>query len=207
MARSAAVGLGIGGIASILVISGIQGESIAEVVKGEFGKEKGKPFPNPGAVPTQSGEQQTTGSPGSSEPSTYVKGNIGGPISPFPKGTRIAWGRSDKGVDGRVSPGTPMLAMGNGVVEVRENPGGFGTYPILKIDNDGSFYYGHSVPIVPNGTRVRMGEPIAHANLHGQGNATTPGWFEIGNITAFGTPDTAEVGKRIRNWLIGLPQV
>src|SRR6266702_4463283 len=47
MARSAAIPLAFGGIASILIISGIQGESIAEVLKGEFGSEKGKPFPDP----------------------------------------------------------------------------------------------------------------------------------------------------------------
>jgi len=42
MARSAALGLTLGGIGTVAIISGIQGKSIAEVLKGELG-----PAPNP----------------------------------------------------------------------------------------------------------------------------------------------------------------
>jgi cell wall-associated NlpC family hydrolase len=38
MAKSAAIPLGLAGIGSVLLISGIQGESIAQVIRGEFGK-------------------------------------------------------------------------------------------------------------------------------------------------------------------------
>jgi murein DD-endopeptidase MepM/ murein hydrolase activator NlpD len=203
MARSAAIPLFLGGTASVLLISGIQGESIAEVLKGEFGKGTKHPFPDPGfkgsTAPEQNITTEATGLTGGSF------AGIAGAVSPFPKGTSVQWGRSDQGVDGRVVPGTPLRAIGDGIVEIAHDPNGFGTnYPVLHITGDGSYYYGHSVPIVANGTRVKKGQIIAQANLHGQGNATTPGSFEIGTwpLGSF-----SHAGAEIRSWLMGLPKV
>jgi hypothetical protein len=47
MARSAAIPLTIAGLGAVLIISGIQGESLTEVIKGEFGKGTKHPTPNP----------------------------------------------------------------------------------------------------------------------------------------------------------------
>lgn len=47
MARSSWIPLALGGIGSVLLISGIQGESLGEVLKGEFGKGTKHETPNP----------------------------------------------------------------------------------------------------------------------------------------------------------------
>jgi murein DD-endopeptidase MepM/ murein hydrolase activator NlpD len=100
--------------------------------------------------------------------------------APFSRSDLVSWGRFDQGVDGVLKPGAPMVAMFDGVVKIAgPDPGGFGVaYAVLE--GRDAFYYGHSVPAVPSGTKVKRGAVIAHANTHGQGNATTPGAFEIG---------------------------
>jgi len=195
MATSAPVALGIGGIAAVVLISGIQGKSIGSIVSGDFGKP-----PNPEGPGGEGGPGLTvTGS-------TELPENIpGGTISPFTKKFPVTWGRSDQGVDGTTTPGAPMVAMGNGYVEIAHDPEGFGSnYPVLHIEGDGAFYYGHSVPLVSNGTRVKKGEVIARANTSGQGNATTPGAFEIGK---WPPGSFASAGAAIRAWFVGLPRI
>jgi hypothetical protein len=89
MARSSWIPLAIGGVGSVLLISGIQGEGLASVLKGEFGLEKGKPFPNPGAEPGSfSGTGQTSNV--SFSPSTGVSPSIGGPVESVPNRGRLA---------------------------------------------------------------------------------------------------------------------
>lgn len=207
MAKSAAIPLALGGFASVLLISGIQGESLAEVIKGEFGKGTKHPTPSTAEQekvvfhPGEEGQSQV------SQPqfaSYQYSGS--GLISPFPRTSgQIAWGRSDQGVDGVVKPGSPLLAMGSGIIEIAHDPAGFGAnYPVLHIDNDGAFYYGHSIPAVGNGSRVRAGETIGFANTHGQGNATTPGSFEIGK---WPPGSFTRAGAEIREWFLGLPRL
>lgn len=124
-------------------------------------------------------------------------------VSPFPKGTAISWGRTDQGVDGTVRPGTPLLAIDAGTIEIAHDPGGFGaSYPVLHT-SQGSFYYGHSVPLVANGATVKAGQPIASAHFGTRGNSTQPGGFEIGSWP----PGGMNAGGSIRAWLEGLPQV
>lgn len=201
MARNTPIALGLGGLAAIFLISGIQGKSLGNVIQGDFGKQKnpeGKPEGGEGE-----GFAEPGGAKGTNEP--VAKNVPGGVISPFTTKYPISWGRSDQGVDGVTTPGAPMVAMGNGFVEIAHDPSGFGTnYPVLHIDGDGAFYYGHSVPIVNSGTRVKKGQVIAHANTSGQGNATTPGAFEIGTWPP-GNFSTA--GAAIRAWFLGLPKV
>lgn len=193
---SAPVALGIGGVASVLIISGIQGKSVGSIIQGDFGPAK-DPMGGKGLA-----ESGGTGQ-GTSVTSEAIPAGL---ISPFPKSAHVNWGRSDQGIDGTVAPGQPLVAMGNGTVTFAPpDPNGFGSrYAILHIDGDGAYYYGHCVPVVGNGTRVRKGQVIAHANTHGQGNATTPGSFEIGKWPP-GNFNTA--GAEIRKWFLGLPRI
>jgi murein DD-endopeptidase MepM/ murein hydrolase activator NlpD len=200
---SAPIALGLAGIGALLLVSGIQGKSLAEVLRGEFGSKT-----NPSAKPEsglEAPEVTPSGESGGVPPG--FKGGPGGTVSPFPKGSKISWGRSDKGVDGTVTPGTPLRAMKNGVVEIGHDPGGFGaSYPILHTDSGQIFYYGHAEPMVASGTRVQQGQYIGRAHLAGSwGNSTTPGGFEIGEISGgeYGSPP----GAAIRNWLMGLVQI
>ena len=121
---------------------------------------------------------------------------------PVPCFSPIIWGRTDQGVDGTTTPGTPLLAMGSGTVTIGHDPAGFGTsYPIIHT-SFGDFYYGHCVPTVADGASVSIGQPIATAHTGTWGNSTTPGGFEIGAWP----PGDMTAGSAIRSWLIGLPR-
>jgi murein DD-endopeptidase MepM/ murein hydrolase activator NlpD len=123
-------------------------------------------------------------------------------ISPFPASSHLVWGRTDQGVDGTTTPGSPLLAMGSGTVTIGHDPAGFGaSYPILTT-SFGAFYYGHCVPVVADGASVSIGQPIATAHTGTWGNSTTPGGFEIGAWP----PGDMTAGAAIRSWLIGLPR-
>ena len=123
-------------------------------------------------------------------------------ISPFPASSPVTWGRTDQGVDGTTTPGSPLLAMGSGTVTIGHDPAGFGaSYPILST-SFGGFYYGHCVPTVADGASVSIGQPIATAHTGTWGNSTTPGGFEIGAWP----PGDMSAGGAIRSWLIGLPR-
>lgn len=188
------VALGLGGVAALLIISGIQGKSMSDVLSGDFGT-----MPKP--VPPGGGEGLSVPGKGTEDiPENIPKGLI----SPFKKNANLSWGRSDQGIDGNTDPGSPLLAMGSGTVTIAHNCPGFGcNYPVLHIDGDGSFYYGHSVPIVASGTRVTKGQPIARANTNGQGNANSPGSFEIGRWP----PGSMSAGDLIRKWFVNLPRI
>jgi hypothetical protein len=89
MAKSAWIPLGIGGVASILIISGIQGESLGEVLKGEFGKGTKHPSPNP-AFKGKSGESAVESEPGTVESvanGTTANSFAGAPFAPSPTQT------------------------------------------------------------------------------------------------------------------------
>lgn len=123
-------------------------------------------------------------------------------ISPFPASSPITWGRTDQGIDGTTTPGSPLLAMGSGTVTIGHDPAGFGaSYPIIHT-SFGDFYYGHCVPTVADGAGVSIGQPIATAHTGTWGNSTTPGGFEIGAWP----PGDMTAGSAIRSWLIGLPR-
>jgi len=124
-------------------------------------------------------------------------------VSPFPASSPVTWGRTDQGVDGETTPGSPLLAMGSGTVTIQHDPAGFGTsYPVLST-SFGEFYYGHSVPVVADGAQVSVGDQIAIAHTGTWGNSTTPGGFEIGSWP----PGSMVAGGAIRSWLIGLPRI
>jgi hypothetical protein len=95
-------------------------------------------------------------------------------------------GRADQGRDGQTGPRVPIIAPGAGrVVAVKSDPGGFGpAYPVVKFSSGPyagqTLYIGHRISALRVGARFRAGQVIAKAAPHGLGNASTPGWFEIG---------------------------
>lgn len=199
MAKSAALGFTLAGVGAVAVISGIQGKSIAEVLKGEIGTAPDPAFAGEGEAPGQ-----TKGTEGAKAEGALTSGLI----SPFRRGTQISWGRSDQGVDGTTPPGTPLLAMGNGTVSIAHNCSGFGcNYVVLHIENDGSFYYGHAEPVaVSNGQKVKKGQVIARTHTAPSwGNSNTPGGFEIGKLKPNGAYPSMTEGASIRSWLQNLP--
>lgn len=124
--------------------------------------------------------------------------NVAGLASPFPAGVKVTWGRNDQGVDGVLPPGTPMRAIADGVISIAHDAPGFGSnYAVLHTTAGPAYYYGHSIPLAKDGAKVVAGQIIAKANEHGQGNATTPGAFEIGEWP----PKSMEAGAKIRAWL------
>lgn len=204
MAKSAALGFTLAGVGAVAVISGIQGKSIAEVLKGEIGK-----APDPAFAGQEKPTNTTGGFVEGSESAGLTGGLNAGLISPFPKGTVINWGRSDQGVDGRTPPGTPLRAMGNGTVEIKNNCAGFGcNYVVLHVTGDGSYYYGHAEPTVSAGP-VKQGQIIAKTHTAPSwGNSHEPGGFEIGKLGPKGEyPSFSSGGAEIRQWLQHLPMV
>ena len=149
-------------------------------------------------------EPSASGATGSSAPFASQLGPVpaGQAISPFPASVPVTWGRTDQGVDGTTTPGSPLLAMGSGTVTIGHDPPGFGaSYPIIHT-SFGDFYYGHCVPTVADGASVSIGQPIATAHYGTWGNSTTPGGFEIGAWP----PGDMMAGAAIRSWLIALPR-
>ncbi len=120
----------------------------------------------------------------------------------FPAGTAIIPQRRDQGRDLKAPAGTPVLAPGNGtVVRNGNDPGGFGVlYPIVHFLTGPwageDVYFGHIGSVVTAGQSIKAGQPLGFTqNGHGPfvGNATTPGWTEIGlapggNPGPFGQP-------------------
>lgn len=184
-AQDKAIGFASIFIGGILGIAGLTGSSIHSIVQGKPDKTK-------------------LGSEGSTGAESFFSFNPGkGLISPFSQGEKVIWGRSDQGIDGQIKPGGALGAMGSGTIEIAHDPNGFGTdYPVLHLDNGESYYYGHIIPSVKNGQRVRQGQVIGHTSRKGWGNATTPGWFEIGRWP----PGNMSSGQLIREWFTKLPR-
>jgi peptidoglycan hydrolase CwlO-like protein len=154
------------------------------------------------SAPAPTGTSLSQGSAGTALSTQLGPVPAGEAISPFPASSPVTWGRTDQGVDGTTTPGSPLLAMGSGMVTIGHDPAGFGdSYPILHT-SFGDYYYGHCVPTVGDGASVQIGQPIASAHTGTWGNSTTPGGFEIGAWP----PGDMGAGAAIRSWLIGLPR-
>jgi hypothetical protein len=68
---------------------------------------------------------------------------------------------------------------------VLSDPGGFGpSYPVIRFSTGPyagkTLYFGHTLSTVKPGQQVRPGQVISRTGTSGVGNATVPGWFEIG---------------------------
>lgn len=93
--------------------------------------------------------------------------------------------RLDQGIDFQGQPGSYVGAIGPGVVNaVKADPGGFGRaiyYTLTAGPYAGrQIYLGHAQPTVKPGERLSAGQAIAQLLQHPLGNATQPGWGEMG---------------------------
>ena len=104
----------------------------------------------------------------------------------LPKGALYKPGRKDQGQDGQTNPGGAILAPGAGyVVAVKSDPNGFGPrYPVVHFTSGPyaghDIYLGHTLSALSPGSRFAPGTVLSHTGTRGIGNATVPGWFEIG---------------------------
>ncbi|HWK18924.1 MAG TPA: peptidoglycan-binding protein, partial [Solirubrobacteraceae bacterium] len=138
-----------------------------------------------GGAPAGSGGSPSVGvvapSTPSSQPSTYVLTN--GVALPLPR-NYIVNGYVDQGVDYSAPGGTPLYAMGDGVI-IGEGISGFGpNAPILQITSGPlkglEVYYGHAGPdTVQVGQRVHAGQQISEVGYGIVGISTGP-HLEIG---------------------------
>ncbi len=112
-------------------------------------------------------------------------------VFPIPAGTRFQYERIDMGKDMQAPYGTPLLAIGDGIVTY--NPGGFPCSIVLRL-TDGpyrgrSIYYGHSGPHrFAAGQHVRAGQVLTHAHGNqcgGESGHMELGWAHGANAAAF----------------------
>lgn len=110
----------------------------------------------------------------------------------LPQGSKYVVGRKDQGRDGTTNPGGPVIAPGDGyVVRIGSNPSGFGpNYPIVAFTSGPykgqTMYIGHTHAAITSG-QFKAGQTLSYTGTSGVGNATVPGWFEIG-FASGGTP-------------------
>ncbi len=150
--------------------------------------------PPPVAVVAPSGSTTT-------QPSTYVLSN--GVALPLPR-QYITNGYVDQGVDYAAPGGTPLYAMGGGVI-IGEGISGFGpNAPILQITSGPlkglEVYYGHAGSnLVHVGQHVQAGQQISQVGYGIVGISTGP-HLEIG----FYPPGSMGAGSRMLSLINGL---
>ena len=104
----------------------------------------------------------------------------------LPRNAPYKPGRQDQGRDGSTTPGGPMIAPGDGrVIRIGVDNGGFGPdYPIVAFTS-GPYrgrilYLGHTHSALRAGASFRKDEILSYTGKTPVGNATVPGWFEVG---------------------------
>jgi hypothetical protein len=102
-------------------------------------------------------------------------------------------GRLDAGHDFQTNPGGALFAPGDGyVIRLGFDPHGFGPrYPIVHFTSGPyrgkNLYLGHTLATVQPGQRFRAGQVLSRTGTSPVGNASVPGWAEIG-FAPGGTP-------------------
>lgn len=95
-------------------------------------------------------------------------------------------GRIDQGHDFQTIPGGAIVAPGAGtVVKVLSDPNGFGpSYPVVHFTTGPyagkTLYIGHTLAALQPGQSFQAGQTISHTGTRPIGNASVPGWAEIG---------------------------
>ncbi len=193
-ARAAAVHVG-GPGGSATDVSDTSGSSDAAATSGSPAPSNDAPSSNPGPSGSGHGHSgSSNGSHGSAPPvavvapssppsqsSTYVL--TGGVALPLPR-QYLVNGSVDQGVDYAAPGGTPLYAMGDGVI-IGEGISGFGpNAPALKITSGPlkglQVYYGHSGPdLVHVGDHVHAGQQISIIGYGIVGISTGP-HLEVG---------------------------
>jgi hypothetical protein len=164
------------------------------------------PLTSPGA-----GTPLTVAAPATATPSSPAVpagggAGAGGYVNPVPGATVK---RVDQGVDLQGTPGQSVLAIGDATVTaVKSDPGGFGTaiyYTLLNgVQAGKSIYVGHAQALVKAGDQLAAGAPVARLLANPLGNATQPGWTEIGFATSGGAPaNNGSLFKAFLDLLLG----
>lgn len=121
---------------------------------------------------------------------TRASGKAGGFL---PGDARYKRGRADQGRDFQTDPGGAILAPGAGVVvAVKSDPNGFGPdYPVVRFTSGPyagrTMYIGHTHAQLSPGQHFGAGAVISRTGTRPVGNASVPGWAEIG-FAPGGTP-------------------
>jgi hypothetical protein len=127
-----------------------------------------------------------TQTPTPTPPTENQTGNIRFAGGFLPAGAVYKPGRKDQGRDFSTSPGGAIIAPGGGVVvRVGSDPHGFGpAYPIIRFTSGPykgqTLYIGHTLSALRPGQKFTAGQVLSHTGTSGVGNASTPGWAEIG---------------------------
>lgn len=154
----------------------------------------------PAAVP-QAAAPSLPGVPGSAP-----GGKLGGFL---PGNAELQIKRIDQGQDIQTNPGGPIVAPGDGmVIAVKSDPSGFGPdYPVVKFTSGPmagtTWYLGHTHSALKPGQQFHAGQTLSHTGAGGRvGNATVPGWAEIGLSSALGTGNMS-AGRATERYLKG----
>jgi hypothetical protein len=134
----------------------------------------------------------TPGTTGGAPPVSTGAGKLGGFL---PSNAELEVKRIDQGQDIRTNPGGPIIAPGDGeVIAVKSDPSGFGpNYPVVKFTTGHlagtTWYIGHTHSDLKVGDHFHAGQALSQTGRGPGpvGNATVPGWAEIGLSSALGS--------------------
>lgn len=144
-------------------------------------RQRNQPAPQPASQVSMAAPTQTA------QPSTYTASSKAGGF--LTGNASYKPGRIDQGHDFQTDPGAAIVAPGSGtVVAVKSDPNGFGpAYPIVHFTSGPyagkDIYIGHTLAALKPGQSFKAGQTISHTGTAPVGNASVPGWAEIGFST------------------------
>jgi murein DD-endopeptidase MepM/ murein hydrolase activator NlpD len=160
------------------------------------------PAPSLAAAPALAASRQS--GPSTTRPAKGIRAGVLAPFATVSLPLPLRYmhnGSVDQGVDFIAPGGTPLYAMGPGVI-LQEGISGFGpNTPVLRITGGPlaglTVYYGHSGPdLVPVGAHVVAGQQISIVGYGIVGISTAPhlevGFYPLGNMGA---------GRTMAEWI------